>query len=56
MATKSFLKNIHLKDKKEVSRLVNALEIAETHKKPIQFSRSYITATKEDVRKMFANR
>lgn len=54
MATKSFLKNVTMKNKKQTLQLLQALE--ESHNKKsveVEFSRSYVTATKEDVRKMF---
>lgn len=54
MATKSFLKDITIKNRKEAVQLVNALEHA--HKKRsdvVDFKRSYSDASDEDVRKMF---
>lgn len=54
MATKSFLKNITIKNKKECNALVKALESAsEKKQQEVTFSRSYSVATREDVRKMF---
>lgn len=54
MATKSFLKNITIKNKKECNALVKALESAsEKNQQEVTFSRSYSVATREDVRKMF---
>ena len=55
MATKSFLKNITIKNKRECNNLVKALEnAANKHQPKITFSKSYSVATREDVRKMFA--
>lgn len=55
MATKSFLKNITIKNKSECNNLVKALEnAANKHQPKITFSKSYSVATREDVRKMFA--
>lgn len=54
MATKSFLKDVTIKNRKEAVQLVNALEHA--HKKRsdvVDFKRSYADASDEDVRKMF---
>ena len=55
MATKSFLKTIHIKNKKDCTALVNAMEHAEQKGNvPVTFSRSYHEATKEEVQKMFS--
>lgn len=54
MATKSFLKNITIKNQKDCNALVRALECASKKKQQeVTFSRSYSVATREDVRKMF---
>lgn len=54
MATKSFLKNVTIKNKTQSRNLVNALEHAQDKKRlDVTFSRSYKVATKDEVRKMF---
>lgn len=54
MATKSFLKDVTMKNKKQSLQLIKALEEAHNKKsEDVEFARSYITATRDDVRKMF---
>ena len=54
MATKSFLKNVTIKNKKDCSKLLHALESAQKQKSvPVEFSRSYSLATKEEIDKIF---
>ena len=54
MATKSILKTIHIKRRKSASALINALEHAEgKSEKDVQFQRSYSTASREEIKKMF---
>lgn len=54
MATKSFLKNVTMKSKNQSVKLLNALEQAHKKRsKEVEFTRSYVTATQDDVRKMF---
>lgn len=54
MATKSFLKNVTMKNKKQALQLVQALEEASNKKcQGVVFAKSYMTATRDDVRKMF---
>lgn len=55
MATKSFQKNVTIRNKKDCIALVNALEHA--NKKgstPFEFSRTIKFATREDVAKLFS--
>lgn len=57
MATRSFLKDVTIKNKKDCQALLNAMENA--HTKPsqeVKFSRGYSVATKDDIRKMFADK
>ena len=54
MATKSFLKNVTIKKKKDCSKLLHALESAQKPKiVPVKFSRSYSFASKDEVDKIF---
>jgi hypothetical protein len=54
MATKSILKNIVIKDKKSCRSLINALENAKGKtRKEVVFSRSYRTATEDDIDRIF---
>lgn len=54
MATKSFLKDVTMKNKKQSLRLIQALEQAHNKKcQDVEFTRSCMTATKDDIRKMF---
>lgn len=54
MATKSVLKNVHIRDKKSALRLVNALEnAAGKRSKEVMQTRSFSDASKEEIRKMF---
>lgn len=53
MATKSFLKNVTIKKKKDCSKLLHALESAQKQKSvPVEFSRSYSLATKDEIDKI----
>lgn len=54
MATKSFLKDITIKNKKDCKKLLDAMEQAHNVKgQNVEFSRTYSVATPEEVRKMF---
>lgn len=54
MATKSFLKDITLKNRKDCSKLLYALERAQKPKNvSVKFSRSYSFASKDEVDKIF---
>ncbi len=55
MATKSILKNINVRNRRQVRELVNALEHAsEWHGKDVQMSRTVSELKdKEDIRKFF---
>jgi hypothetical protein len=54
MATKSFLKTIHIKNKKDCHALVNALEHAKDKSAvSVSFHRSYHVASKEEVSNLF---
>lgn len=54
MATKSFLKDITIKNKRDCKKLLNAMEQAHNFKgQEVTFSRTYSVATAEEVRKMF---
>lgn len=57
MATRSFLKDVTIRNKKDCKALLNAMENA--HKKPsqeVKFSKGYSVATREDIRKMFPDK
>lgn len=57
MATKSVLKSINIKDRKAAFALVNALENAQGKKaKPVEHSRSFSDASREEIRAMFAQK
>ena len=54
MATKSFLKNINIKDKYAAERFVNALESAEKKSSvDVVLQKSFTQAKKEDLETMF---
>lgn len=54
MATKSFLKNINIKNKKDCQTLINALENAKDKKSSdVSFDRSYHVASKDEISKIF---
>lgn len=54
MATKSILKNIYVREKKQFSDLINALERAEKKKgKEVKLSKSVTQARGEDIKKIF---
>lgn len=55
MATKSILKTIHIKKRKPALALVRALENADkkSKKEEVIESRSYSSASREEIRKMF---
>ncbi len=54
MATKSILKNVTIKDKRSVVRLVKALENAKGKKSQrVVSTRSFSDASREEIRKMF---
>ena len=54
MATKSFFKNVTIKKKKDCSKLLYALESVKKQKSvPVEFSRFYSLATKDEIDKIF---
>ena len=54
MATKSVLKTIHIKKHRNALALVRALENAKgKSSSEVYFQRSYSTASREDIQKMF---
>ena len=56
MATKSVLKTIHIKKRRSALALVQALENAKgKSQKEVTMSRSYTTASRDEIRKMFGN-
>lgn len=57
MATKSILKTVHIKGKRQARSLVNALENASGKAaKDVEMSRGYSEASREDIHKMFGAR
>lgn len=57
MATKSVLKTIHIKKRKQAIALLCALENAEGKaRKNIVMSRSFSEASREDIQKMFGEK
>lgn len=57
MATKSILKNIHIKSQKSSKALIRALENAKGKGyKPVEYSRSVSEASREDIRKIFGDK
>jgi len=55
MATKSILKNVHIKNAGDARRLANALEhAAEKPAKAVVMSKIVTEASRSDIRKMFA--
>lgn len=54
MATKSVLKTIHINKRRSALSLVRALENAsQKSQKEVIFQRSYSTATKDEIKKLF---
>lgn len=57
MATKSILKDVRIKDKNLGRSLANALENASADKsEPVEFKRTPIQVTKEEIKKMFGKK
>jgi hypothetical protein len=56
MATKSFLKNVNIRDYKQTKNLVNVLENAESLKtKEVSLSRSFQKLSKADIKNVFGD-
>lgn len=58
MATKSILKSIHIKDRKQAAKLVSAMERAEKQRpqRKTDFSRMVSVADRDEVRLLFKDR
>lgn len=57
MATKSILKSVNIRSRKDVNALANAMEHARDRKAvPIKMSRPVSDATEEEIKKMFGDK
>lgn len=57
MATKSILKSIHVKERKQAAKLVSAMERAERQRpQRVNFSRMVSVADRDEVKLLFGDR